>query len=144
MMVLQVMTSLALAAPATSKKHTSGLKKFEGCLNNTDSSVQSCVGDQFKSLTIKQCYSISEKIKISYQKERVQDYCFYEISDFPNLKACTDSAKKFITAENRDAALFTCVQQFQPTITMAQCKSIANSMTFHEKKSYLQKNCDSL
>lgn len=139
MIIFNLFASLAFGASSAA-----GLKKFEKCLNNTDSSVQGCVSEQFKNLSIKQCYQVSEKLKIGFQKERVQDYCFYEISDFPNLKSCTESAKKFITADNRDAALFNCVQQFQPTISVAQCKEVAKSMTFHEKKTYLQKNCESL
>lgn len=117
---------------------------IEKCLNVATNLPNDCINRSLKNKTLSNCYALSETIFSYHSKERVKNYCFYNISEFPSLQTCTAAAKKFFIAENKDQALFECVRQFTSQIDERSCLEIARMMTYREKRSYLENHCHNL
>lgn len=117
---------------------------LENCLNGSTTPVNTCMNKALTKKTITQCYTLAEKIKSLSAKEKIVDYCFYEISEFSNLNTCLYATSKFYIGENKDAALFECYRQFAPTINKKVCQKISQLMTYPEKRSYMQNQCENL
>lgn len=133
--------SWAWAAEGSTRTATSPIEK---CLNVATHLTSDCVNRHLKPKTIDSCYKMTDTIYSNQSKENVKNYCFYNISEFPTLKTCIDSAKRFFIAENKDQALFECVRQFSSTISSKDCMTVSKIMTYKEKASYLASHCQSL
>lgn len=118
--------------------------KVEICLNSTQSTVKTCLTQPQRPKTHESCYKIAKQLASSRAKEKVNEFCFYEISEFRTLPSCVSSATRFLVGENRDAALFDCVRQFSDNLTTKQCNSVAYRMLFVEKRNYLLNHCQTL
>ena len=123
---------------------TSNTSALEKCLDEQPNEVRACLGKTSKHITLSSCFDQVNKIKSNYFKENVREYCFYHISEFPNLKSCVSKARQFTDAENHDAALFNCYSQFEPTIKKATCETMSKMFRFPEKGRYLKSNCSNL
>ena len=131
-------TTQALAAPRP------GVSEAEKCLNVSTNLTVDCMRRHLQPKTLTSCYKLSETIFSNQSKENVKNYCFYNISEFPTLNACVNSAKKFYLGENKDQALFECVRQFTSTITENQCLMVSKMMTYKDKSNYLARHCGNL
>lgn len=117
---------------------------LEKCLNISTNQTRDCMKIYLKRKTLDGCYTLAEGIYSNQSKERAKDYCFYEISAFPNLKSCVDNAKKFFLAENKDQALFECVRQSAALISVKSCLKVSKMMTYQEKRNHLINQCNNL
>ena len=122
----------------------SGTTAVEKCLNVSTNQTSDCMRLHLKPKTIDSCYKMSETIFSTQSKENVKNYCFYEINEFPTLKTCVDSARKFYMAEDKDHALFECVRQFSNKISVKNCLSVSKMMTLPVRASYLEGHCTNL
>lgn len=116
----------------------------EKCLDDQPNEVQACLSKNSKHLTIASCYEQAHLIKSNYAKENVRSYCFYHISEFPNLNTCIGKARLFSDASNHDAAIFNCYSQFERNIKKSTCEKISKLFRFPEKGRYLKSNCQNL
>jgi hypothetical protein len=117
--------------------------ELESCLHN-ERQVQVCIAKKIKNLSIDSCFASAQKLKSDFLKEETQEFCFFQVSEFPSLEACTQKAVLFKSAANHDEALFECVRQHQATLTKQSCLSIAERMRYPEKLKYLSRQCDAL
>lgn len=123
---------------------TSSTSALEKCLDDQPNEVQVCLSKTTKHISLGSCYDQANHIKSNYMKENVRSYCFYHISEFPNLNSCINKARLFTDAVNHDAAIFNCYSQFERGIKKATCEKIAKLFRFPEKGRYLKSNCASL
>ncbi len=129
------------------KLNQHGLRNYsaiENCLIENKSDIQSCVKESIKHESIDSCYRLTDQIKSQFSKDQVQQYCFYQISEFPTLKSCITHAKKFISPDLHDSAIFTCVMQFQADLTYSHCKQISQNLKYPVKKEHLERQCEKL
>lgn len=134
-------TALMLLTSAFASANTSSLEK---CLDSQPNEIRECLGKSSKYLTLSSCFDQSKEIKSNYLKEGVHEYCFYQISEFPNLNSCVTKARQFTDAENHDAALFNCYLQFETTMKKKTCETMSKMFRFPEKGRYLKSNCGNL
>lgn len=120
------------------------ITSLEKCLDDQPNEVQACVGKTSKHMTLASCFDQANAIKSNYIKENVRSYCFYHISEFPNLNSCVGKARLFTDAENHDAALFNCYSQFEVNMKKPTCEKMAKLFRFPEKGRYLKSNCATL
>ncbi|MES2802909.1 MAG: hypothetical protein V4654_10480 [Bdellovibrionota bacterium] len=123
---------------------TSTTTSLEKCLDDQPNETQACLGKNSKHITLGSCYDQANLIKSNYLKENVRSYCFYHISEFPNLRTCVSKARLFTDAENHDAALFNCYSQFESGINKSSCETMAKLFRFPEKGRHLKSNCENL
>ena len=126
---------------------TSGFTQYttlEKCLDTQPNEIQDCLERSNKHVTISSCYTAVDSLKSDYLKENVREYCFYQISEFPNLRTCVSKAEQFTDADNHDAALFSCQAQFEEKIKRRTCLQMSKRFRFPEKGKYLADHCDSL
>lgn len=117
---------------------------FEKCLESQPNETQLCLSKINKKTTLNSCFEAADSLKSNYLKENTRLYCFYQISHFSNLDKCINQAQKFILADNHDAALFECHNQFQLIINKKSCLKISNLFRFDSKGRYLKNYCDSM
>lgn len=120
------------------------LNKVEKCLKLSTESTSSCVNQNLTHKTLNQCYALVDTVRSTNAKEKLKNYCFYQISEFPTLKSCVQASIKFFEAENKDQALFECYRQFAATTNKSSCLQIAKSMTYSDKRTYLENHCSEL
>lgn len=120
------------------------LSSFELCLKQTNKPTSQCLKQHLKQVTLDNCYNSVTSIRSQNAKEKVKNYCFYQISEFSNLKSCVTKAAAFYEAESRDQGLFECYRQFSQTISKSNCTQIANHMIFSDKKNHMKNICDML
>lgn len=135
------LTALMLLTTGFASASTSNLEK---CLDQQPNEIRECLGKTSKYITISSCFDQANAIKSNYLKENVREYCFYHISEFPNLKSCVAKARQFSDAENHDAALFNCYGQFESSIKKGTCETMSKMFRFPEKGRYLKSNCSNL
>lgn len=123
---------------------TSATSRLEKCLDDQPNEIQACLGKTQKHITLSTCFNQVNTVKSNYLKENIRSYCFYHISEFPNLKTCVAKARQFTDIENHDAALFNCYSQFEPSIKKATCETMAKIFRIPEKGRYLKSNCGNL
>lgn len=135
------LTALMLVTSGFASASTSNLEK---CLDSQPNEIRECLGKSAKYITLSSCFDQAANIKSNYLKENVHEYCFYHISEFPNLNSCVSKARLFTDAENHDAALFNCYLQFETSMKKKSCESISKMFRFPEKGRYLKSNCANL
>ncbi|MCM2353422.1 MAG: hypothetical protein NDI63_07350 [Pseudobdellovibrio sp.] len=135
------LTAFMLLTTAFTNAPSSTLEK---CLDEQPNEIRECLGKTSKHITLSSCFEQVNTVKSNYLKENVREYCFYHISEFPNLKSCVAKARQFTDAENHDAALFNCYSQFESTINKATCETMSKMFRFPEKGRYLKSNCSNL
>ena len=135
-----ILTTLMLAHTALAQGTTS----LEKCLDEQPNEIQECLSKSSKHITLGSCYEQANAIKSNYMKENVRTYCFYHISEFPNLNTCVGKARLFTDASNHDAAIFNCYSQFERNIKKATCERMSKLFRFPEKGRYLKSNCQNL
>lgn len=135
------LTALMLLTTGFASANTSALEK---CLDDQPNEIRECLGKTSKHITLSSCFDQAATVKSNYIKENLREYCFYHISEFPNLKSCVAKARQFNDAENHDAALFNCYSQFEPSMKKNTCETIAKMFRFPEKGRYLKSNCSNL
>lgn len=121
--------------------HASSLEK---CLDEQPNEIRECLGKTSKHITLSSCFEQVGSVKSNFLKENVREYCFYHISEFPNLNSCVGKARQFTDAENHDAALFNCFSQFETSMKKATCEKMAKLFRFPEKGRYLKSHCSNL
>lgn len=141
--MLYVLT-LIWIVPVTSNSKIRELAPIEKCLNISTNVASECIRRHLNPRTIQACYAMSETIYSSLSKEKVREYCFYNINEFSSLKSCLAATKKFYMDENKDQALFECYRQFAPEINERQCLKISKMMSYRERRSYLENHCHNL
>ena len=141
--ILLVQPTLAQPSPYNVEVQKSKMTELESCLHN-EKQVQLCITKKIKNLSIDSCFAEAQKLKSDFLKEETLDFCFYQVSEFPTLQACTQRAILFKSADNHDEALFECARQHQTTLTKQSCLTIAQKMRYPEKIKYLTRQCDSL
>jgi hypothetical protein len=132
---LMLLTSGFASATSTS---------LEKCLYDQPNEIRACLGKTSKHMTLSSCFDQTINIKSTFIKESVHEYCFYHISEFPNLRSCTAKAEQFTDAENHDAALFNCYLQFETNMKKETCEKMAKMFRFPEKGRHLKSNCVNL
>lgn len=135
-----ILTTVMLATQAFAQGTTS----LEKCLDNQPNEIQECLNKNSKHLTLDSCYNQARIIKSNYIKENVRSYCFYHVSEFPNLSSCVGKARLFTDPVNHDAGLFNCYSQFERTIKKRTCEKMSKLFRFPEKGRYLKSNCENL
>ena len=118
-----------------------GKLPIDQCLNKTSNMVKDCVGKLMTKKSITSCYKLVDQIYSNTAKERLKEYCFFEVNEFQTLNQCISSAVKFFDASTHDEGLFECYQQFGGRINTNTCISIADKMTYESKKLYLKNQC---
>lgn len=118
--------------------------ELEQCLDKEPNEAEQCLKKTEKNISIQTCYNQSDKIKSNYLKENFRLYCFYHISEFSNLKTCVNHARKFISADNHDAALYDCQYQFSQSMTKNTCMKLSEYFRIPEKSRYLKSHCETL
>lgn len=136
-----MLTAIMLLTTGFASATTTNLEK---CLDDQPNEIRSCLGKSSKHITLSSCFDQAALVKSNYLRENVHEYCFYHISEFPNLNSCVDKARQFTDAENHDAALFNCYLQFEIKMTKNSCEKIAKMFRFSEKGRYLKSNCSNL
>lgn len=121
-----------------------GSTSLEKCLDDQPNEIRECLAKTSKYTTLSSCFDQAAKIRSNFIKENVHEYCFYHISEFPNLRSCTAKAQQFTDSENHDAALFNCYLQFETKMKKETCEKIAKMFRFPEKSRYLKTNCSNL
>lgn len=142
-----IKTALSIVSLTTVMFLTTGFTSttsLEKCLDDQPNEIQACLGKSTKHMTLGSCFDQANAIKSNYIKENVRSYCFYHISEFPNLNSCVGKARLFTDAENHDAALFNCYSQFEVNMKKANCEKISKLFRFPEKGRYLKSNCETL
>lgn len=127
-------------APAMGSK----LSSYEMCLKQSDQSTSDCLKKYVKNINLESCYSSLQSVRSQNAQEKIKNFCFYQISDFPNLKNCVTKATKFYEAENKDHALFECYLQFSQSISKSSCRQIADHMIYPDKKNHMNNICEML
>lgn len=117
---------------------------IEKCLDNEPNETQACLAKSVKHVSLNNCYEQVSTIRSNYLKENLLLYCFYHISEFPNLNTCVSKARQFSDAENHDAALFNCYSQFESVIKKPACETMSKLFKIPEKGRYLKSNCENL
>jgi len=117
---------------------------IEKCLLNNPNQTYFCAKKTIKNLTLNSCYAVITDLKSEHIKEKVKDFCFYQVSEFPSLASCIHKAKLFLIAEDNDNAKLSCITQFQDQLKKVDCLKIANSLKTSEKKWFLQNHCNNL
>jgi hypothetical protein len=117
---------------------------IEKCLRNPEITTEACVDQHVTALTLSSCFKVVDKIKSPLSKENLQQFCFYNVSEFPTIKACLRQAERMNVAVHHDDAIFECVRQFQTQLTKKQCQDIAIQMRYPEKRNHLKRNCNLL
>lgn len=135
-----ILTTLMLATTALAQGTTS----LEKCLDDQPNEIQECLSKSSKHITLGSCYDQANAIKSNYMKENVRSYCFYHISEFPNLNTCVGKARLFTDASNHDAAIFNCYSQFERNMKKSTCEKMSKLFRFPEKGRYLKSNCQNL
>jgi len=118
--------------------------KIEKCLIDHPNQTQACMHKNVTHLTLNSCYSSLQEIKSKHIQETIKDFCFYQVSEFPNLESCLIKSKLFFIAENHDAATLNCYLQFQENIKKPTCQKIANSLRLPDKQTFLKNHCENL
>ena len=135
-----ILTTLMLATTALAQGTTS----LEKCLDDQPNEIQECLSKSSKHITLGSCYDQANAIKSNYMKEKLRSYCFYHISEFPNLNTCVGKARLFTDASNHDAAIFNCYSQFERNMKKSTCEKMSKLFRFPEKGRYLKSNCQNL
>lgn len=135
-----ILTTVMLVTTGFAQTTTS----LEKCLDDQPNEIQACLRKTSKHITLGSCYDQANLIKSNFLKENVRSYCFYHISEFPNLKTCVAKARSFTDAENHDAALFNCYSQFETEMNKSNCETMSKLFRFPEKGRYLKSNCENL
>ena len=117
---------------------------IEKCLANSTENTAICAEKFIKPLTLTQCFSSAEKIKSDLSKENLKQFCFYQVSEFPNLNSCLISADTMTVMINHDDAVFECIRQFQNSLSATQCLELSKKMRYPEKNDYLRRKCNEL
>ncbi len=98
-----------------------------------------------KTLTIPACFATVEKIKLGHASlelsEQLKSLCFYEVGAFPNIKACLNKSQVFVSAINKDEAVFECYRTFQNELSTSQCLHISTLLKYPLKRDHLVSQC---
>ncbi len=110
-----------------------------------EQAIEGCFQSQAKQLSQNKCYEAVLKItalkKQLNMSESLNSICFYQTTDFIDLKSCMIKAELFKIADNHDEAIFDCYKQFQNALTQKQCIQISRKMIYPAKKDYLFDHC---
>lgn len=108
-------------------------------------SIESCFQIHIKKISQHRCYeltnSLPEAKKNQDLSETLNSICFYQTTDFPDIKTCTSKADLFKVADNHDEAIFDCYRQLQSKVSQKQCIEISRKLIYPEKKSYMLRHC---
>lgn len=139
-----ISTLLLTTVMLVTSAYAQGTTTLEKCLDDQPNEIQECIGKTSKHITLGSCFDQASAIKSNYIKENVRSYCFYHISEFPNLSSCVAKARLFTDAVNHDAGIFNCYSQFERTMKKETCEKISKLFRFPEKGRYLKSNCANL
>lgn len=115
--------------------------ELDKCINNPSIPIKTCVQSQTSKITIDSCYAVEKKVYSNTAKERLKEYCFFNVSEFPSLKSCITAAARFYSAELHDEGLFQCYIQFSEKMSNRTCIEISKKMIFQNKRNYLANQC---
>lgn len=123
---------------------TSKSSILEPCLESQSQNIEYCFSKDKSMNNLKSCYDKVDSLKSNLYKEKLKNYCFYQLSDFKNVGQCMTKARFFSAAESHDAAVFDCYLQFQWDISKQQCFKISKLLRHPDKKRYLETRCNDL
>lgn len=107
--------------------------------------IESCFRFNKAKVSHQRCFNLAAQANDPKKSldlaETLSSICFYEISDFKELKSCTQAAATFQIADNHDEAVFDCYRQFQSQITKKQCLELSRQLTYPLKRDYLLQHC---
>jgi hypothetical protein len=140
MMILLFIVSLVTAGNvnAAPKKRLA----LDKCLNDTSIEIKTCIKSEISKITIDSCYGVINKVYSNTAKERLKEYCFFNISNFSNLNSCLSAAGQFYSAEFHDEGIFECYIQFADRVDNRTCFELSKKMKFSNKKNYLANHCE--
>ena len=113
-------------------------------LNRFDSTLD-CFQKSKNVINSDSCFAAVQNLKSGQTSielnERLRSYCFYDASQFKNVKSCLSKTAAFQLAINHDEAVFECYNQFQENLNQKQCLKISDLLKYPAKKEYLESHC---
>lgn len=136
--------SFLILSLLTSQAAHADTNALEKCLTLYPQNAQLCTQKYVKNISIEKCFLATKTIHSDFLNESLKQFCFYDVSDFPNLNSCLQKAALFRVAQNHDEAITSCLLQFQENLSSKKCLAISSRLKYPEKKEHLRKQCAQL
>jgi hypothetical protein len=110
-----------------------------------EEAVRGCFVNMKSFLSRNECFSSVRKNRSAQASvslnEDLKSLCFYETTSYKDVNECVRESRRFVSAGDRDEAVFYCYQIFQDKLSKKQCLQTAKSLIFAAKREHLSQHC---
>lgn len=110
-----------------------------------EEAVRGCFANMKTTLNRGECFSALRKSRSAQASgslsEDIKAVCFYETTAYKDVNECVRESRRFVSAGDRDEAVFYCYQIFQDKLSKKQCLQTARNLIFAAKREHLSQHC---